>query len=118
MNCPNGELKVEVLDTDNNIIAGFSADDCKPLSLDDTIAQIKWRNKKDLSALKNKPVRFKFYLSNGDLYSFWVSPDAEGASHGYNAAGGPGFSCGIDLEAKRPIKSGRFSESLRNMLNI
>ena len=115
VNCPNGELKVEVLDTDNNIIAGFSADDCKPLSLDDTIAQIKWRNKKDLSALKNKPVRFKFYLSNGDLYSFWVSPDAEGASHGYNAAGGPGFSCGIDLEGKKAYKK---AEDFPNLLEI
>ncbi|MCX6908455.1 MAG: hypothetical protein NTY01_10480 [Verrucomicrobia bacterium] len=29
---------------------------------------------------------------DGVLYAFWVSPDANGASHGYIAADGPGFS--------------------------
>nr|WP_302614816.1 glycosyl hydrolase family 32 [uncultured Bacteroides sp.] len=104
VSCPNGELKVEILDADNNVIPGFSANDCKPLSTDSTIAQIKWKNKKDLSALKSQPVRFKFYLINGDLYSFWVSPDIEGASNGYNAAGGPGFGGGTDKEGKRAYK--------------
>jgi hypothetical protein len=36
-------------------------------------------------------VRFRFYLTEGDLYAFWVSPDESGASHGYVAAGGPGL---------------------------
>jgi hypothetical protein len=27
----------------------------------------------------------------GSLYAFWVSPESTGASHGYVAAGGPGF---------------------------
>ena len=45
----------------------------------------------DLSALAGKPVRFRFHLRNGSLYSFWVSPETSGASHGYVAAGGPGF---------------------------
>ena len=104
VNCPNGELKVEVLDADNKVIQGFSANDCKPLTVDSTIAQIRWKNKKDLSTLKSQSVRFKFYLTNGDLYSFWVSPDTEGASNGYNAAGGPGFSGGIDKEGMRAYK--------------
>lgn len=33
---------------------------------------------------------------NGQLYSFWVSPDLTGASDGYVAAGGPGFTTAID----------------------
>jgi hypothetical protein len=37
------------------------------------------------------PVGFRFHLTNGRLYSFWVSPDASGASHGCVAAGGPGL---------------------------
>ena len=97
-------VKVEVLDADNKVIQGFSANDCKPLTVDSTIAQIRWKNKKDLSTLKSQSVRFKFYLTNGDLYSFWVSPDTEGASNGYNAAGGPGFSGGIDKEGMRAYK--------------
>jgi hypothetical protein len=36
-------------------------------------------------------VRFRFRLRNGKLYAFWVSPEVSGASHGYVAAGGPGF---------------------------
>jgi mannose-1-phosphate guanylyltransferase len=41
--------------------------------------------------LAGKKVKFKFYLTNGSLYSFWVSPDKSGASYGYIAAGGIGF---------------------------
>ena len=43
------------------------------------------------SRLAGQPVRFRFHLTNGRLYAFWVSPAATGASHGYVAAGGPGF---------------------------
>ena len=33
----------------------------------------------------------RFTLRRGRLYAFWVSPERSGASHGYVAAGGPGF---------------------------
>ena len=36
-------------------------------------------------------LKLRFTLTNGRLYAFWVSPEATGASHGYVAAGGPGF---------------------------
>jgi hypothetical protein len=35
-------------------------------------------------------------VTNGSLYSFWVTPNAAGASFGYVAAGGPGFSGPVD----------------------
>ena len=41
--------------------------------------------------MSGKPVRFRFYLKKGSLYSFWVSPEESGASHGYVAGGGKGF---------------------------
>jgi len=44
-----------------------------------------------LAAVSGKPVRFRFHLTRGSLYAFWVSPDQSGASHGYVAGGGPGF---------------------------
>jgi hypothetical protein len=50
----------------------------------------------DISPLIDKPVKFKFDLTNGQLYSFWVSPDVSGASYGYVAAGGPGFTGPVD----------------------
>jgi len=50
-----------------------------------------WRGGGDLSALAGQPVKFRFSLRDGSLFSFWVSPETTGASHGYVAAGGPGF---------------------------
>jgi hypothetical protein len=45
---------------------------------------------------RDRNVKLKFYLTNGSLYSFWVTPSAQGASYGYVAAGGPGFTSAID----------------------
>jgi len=91
VDCPKGELKVEVLNEDGEVIEPFAKNDCEPLSRDETMVQVNWEGKEDLADLAGKPVRFKFYLENGSLYSFWVSPDKSGASHGYVGAGGPGF---------------------------
>jgi hypothetical protein len=52
---------------------------------------VTWQGASDLSAVAGKPVKFRFHLKNGRLYSFWVSADKTGASHGYMAAGGPGL---------------------------
>ena len=92
------ELVVEVLDVDGNPIKGFTKADCVALKkIDSTKAMVTWKNNKDLSSLDNKPVRLKFYLKDGDLYSFWISPWETGESRGYTAGGGPGLSpAGID----------------------
>ncbi len=89
--CPKGELKVEVLDKDGKVIKPFTLKNCKPVSSDKTLVQVNWQQNKNLADLAGKPVRFRFHLRNGSLYSFWVSPDKSGASHGYVGAGGPGF---------------------------
>ncbi len=47
-----------------------------------------------------KPVRFRFHLTSGRLYAFWVSPETSGASQGYVAAGGPGFTGATDTTGK------------------
>ena len=44
-------------------------------------------------------VRTKF-LKGGELYAFWVSKEASGASGGYVAAGGPGFTEPTDTGGK------------------
>jgi hypothetical protein len=36
-------------------------------------------------------VKFRFHLTKGSLYSFWVTSDENGASGGFVGAGGPGF---------------------------
>jgi len=39
-------------------------------------------------------------LAKGDLYSLWMSHDESGASHGYVAGGGPGFTGPTDTVGK------------------
>jgi hypothetical protein len=86
-----GELRAEVLGEDGKVLPGFSAGRCKPVTTDATLTRITWRGVEDLSKLAGRPVRFRFTLRQGRLYAFWVSPDESGASHGYVAAGGPGY---------------------------
>ena len=88
---PQGELRAEILGQDGNVVAPFTAANCEPVNGDRTKAALKWNGAADLSALSGKAVRIRFHLKNGSLYAFWISPDATGASHGYVAAGGPGF---------------------------
>ena len=92
----DGELRAEVLDREGVVIAPFSASRCVPVSGDRTKMAIVWQGGRDLSSVAGRPVRFRFTLRDGELYAFWVSPSAAGASHGYLAAGGPGFAGPID----------------------
>jgi hypothetical protein len=93
---PRGELTAEVLDRDGRVIAPFTRENCEPVREDRAAVRMKWKGAADLAALDRKPVRFRFRLRSGALYAFWVSPDTTGASHGYVAAGGPGFPGPID----------------------
>jgi hypothetical protein len=86
-----GTLLVELLDEDGRPTEPFTRANCIPLSADTTLQAVRWKGAADLSSVAGKPVRFRFYLTRGSLYAFWVSPDVSGASHGYVAAGGPGF---------------------------
>lgn len=97
---PKGELRAEVLDEQGKPIAPFTKDNCEAVSIDSTKTAIKWKGSDNLSALNGKPVRLRFHLKNGGLYAFWISPDASGASHGYVAAGGPGFVEATDTTGK------------------
>ncbi len=91
VDCPGGKLAAEVIGPDGKAAGGFSLADCTPITADTTCRQITWKGGDDLSRFAGEPVRFRFRLAGGRLYAFWVSPDKSGASHGYVAAGGPGF---------------------------
>ncbi len=92
-----GELKVELQDTNGKVIPGYSKQDCIPMKINSTKYLISWKNNKSVSKLRNKEIKVKFYLNNGDLYSFWVSKWITGESNGYTAGGGPGLNAsGID----------------------
>jgi hypothetical protein len=86
-----GEFRVEVLNERGSVIDPFSRENCVPISSDKTLQAIRWDGAGDLSTLAGGRVKFRFYLREGRLYAFWVSAEPSGASHGYVAAGGPGF---------------------------
>ena len=94
---PAGELRAEVLDADGNTLAPYSSAACVPVRGNSTCAHVAWTGAADLASVSNRPVRFKFTVTNGSLYAFWVSADSNGASCGYVAAGGPGFTSDIDI---------------------
>lgn len=91
-----GELRAEILDENQRVIDPFTAENCVPLTEDSTLVRIHWRGADDLSRLAGQAVRLRFHVKRGRLYSFWVSPNASGASQGYVAAGGPGFDSPVD----------------------
>ena len=91
-----GELQVEVLDENDRVVLPFRRDNSLPIRTDKTLAPVNWKGAKDLSPLVEQSVKFRFHLTNGSLYAFWISPLQSGASHGYVAAGGPGLTSAQD----------------------
>jgi hypothetical protein len=90
-----GQLQVEALDASGNVIPGFARANSSVVATDTTRQEITWSGG-SIAGLSGQSVQFRFYLTNGALYSFWVTDSAAGASHGYVAAGGPGFASDVD----------------------
>jgi len=97
LNAADGELRAEVLDEQSRPIAPFDRGHCKPARGDSTKQAVSWEGAADLSAVAGKAVRLRFHLTRGSVYAFWVTPAESGASYGYNAGGGPGFSGVVDV---------------------
>ena len=89
-NTCGSELRVEVIGADGKAVAGYGLEQCVPFLGNGTCAEIGWGDR-GLAPLAGNPVRFRFTQDRGDLYAFWVTDSATGASGGYVAAGGPGF---------------------------
>jgi hypothetical protein len=96
LNAPHGELRAEVLDEKGKPIPPFTLANCTSVTGDSTRQGVHWKGADGLSQLAGQKVKFRFQLHQGELYSFWVSPDASGASYGYVAAGGPEFNGPMD----------------------
>ena len=86
-----GELRAEVLDRDGTPIPGLTRAACEAVRGDGTQQPVRWKGGAELAQVAGRPVKIRFHLRGGKLYAFWVSPEASGASHGYVAAGGPGY---------------------------
>ena len=91
LDAPDGALRVEVLDRGGRVIPEYAAARSIPVRGNSTRALVTWTATPDLATVAGETVRFRFTLTRGRLYSFWVSSSADGASRGYMAAGGPGF---------------------------
>jgi len=96
-NTSKGELRAEVIDDKGAVLAAS-----RPFIGDHTRQKLEWDAAADLSAFAGKPVRIRFHLTGGQLYSFWVTADAKGASNGYLGAGGPGYPGVRDVPASTP----------------
>jgi hypothetical protein len=95
------------------VIAPFTKANCAPIRADNTLEPVRWKGAADLSAVAGKPVRFRFHLTRGQLYAFWVSADASGASRGYVAAGGPGFTAATDTVGSAAYRAAATVSALR-----
>ena len=104
VDAPAGELRAEVLDERGQVIAPFSAGELRPgPGRQDAPGRCVEGRRATWPRSPGKPVRFRFHLQRtAKLYAFWVSPEASGASHGYVAAGGPGFTGPTDTVGSSP----------------
>ena len=93
----SGVLQAEILDENNQPIPPFTKENSQPIAnMDPTLVLANWAGTKDLSAVTNRNVKLRFHLTQGRLYSFWITPALNGASRGFVAAGGPNFTGPID----------------------
>ncbi len=94
---PGGALAVEVCSEAGEPLPGFGKTDCIPVAADSTKTMVEWKGKNTMEEHAGRPVRFRFCLTDGDLYAFWVSGSQRGESGGYVAGSGPGFENGRDV---------------------
>lgn len=65
-----GSLTLEALDPEGNIIDGFSAADCNPITTDNVRHVITWKGESDCHLLQGRPIRLRFTMKQARLYSF------------------------------------------------
>lgn len=83
-----GAMQIEVISTSGKTLCTYS------LGASDSTKIYVGEVKK----YSGKNVQLRFKLTDGDIYSFWVSPWESGESRGYMAGGGPGLSpTGVDI---------------------
>ena len=97
----DGELRVEALSEDGRPLPPFTKERCVPITANGSRLPVRWEGGPDLSSLAGRSVRFRFELTRGRVFAFWVSPWPSGESNGFPAAGGPEFHGPIDRPVSR-----------------
>jgi hypothetical protein len=64
-----GYMLVELLDSNGEVIEGFSKDDCLPIVGNEIYKKVEWETGSDLSQFRNTPVKLHFVMKDADLYS-------------------------------------------------
>ena len=65
VDCPEGELRVEVVDDHGDAIPPFMASLCRPIMGNRTKAEVVWRDGGDLSPVAGRTVQFRFPAASG-----------------------------------------------------
>ncbi|NWG13967.1 MAG: hypothetical protein HXY20_10580 [Acidobacteria bacterium] len=68
----NGSVRVEVLDEKGQVIPGFSAQDCLPLTEDGVDQPVRWSKQPTLQPVVGRPVRLRFLLENATIFAFQI----------------------------------------------
>ncbi|MDA1056070.1 MAG: hypothetical protein O3C40_37290 [Planctomycetota bacterium] len=69
-NAEGGSLTVEALDAEGNVIEGFGAADCTPITTDSVRHVLQWKDNPDCHLLQGRPIKLRFHMKNAMLYSF------------------------------------------------
>jgi hypothetical protein len=65
-----GSLRIELQNMDGQPLPGFSLADCPEVVGDSIHHVVRWKGGEDLSKFSRRPVRIRFVMSDGDLYSY------------------------------------------------
>jgi hypothetical protein len=65
-----GWITAELLDKNNNVLEGFSREDCIPFTGDCVSHRLEWSTKKFPDKQKNSLKKIRFYLKNSHLFSY------------------------------------------------
>jgi hypothetical protein len=70
-----GELRAAIVDArGREVMADWTRDTSRPVLGDQLAAEVAWEKHDGIKELRGQVVRFRFYLRNADLYSFWIEP--------------------------------------------
>ena len=68
----NGEIRVEAIDALGRVIKGFSKDDCRPITGDNTKHVVSWADSTNCHSLQARPIKLRVYMIQAKLFSFEV----------------------------------------------
>ncbi len=66
----NGYVVAEILDTQNNVLPGFSRNECAVFKGDSVRHILKWRSEEFPESMRDGDKKFRFCLKEADLYSY------------------------------------------------